>query len=426
LKLSDLNERRALLITEMRALTGKPAGAGGDLTAEQSAKFDELKAEAEGLEKRIARQRALDEMERRAQGEQIAGSGDNRLDDAMHGFSLRRAICSQVPDLARQEDCAREVELSKEIARRAGRSFQGMAVPLSVFNVEKRTVTSGQTSPDFGGANLVGTDLRADQFIDALRAKLVIRKRGARVLSGLFGNVDIPKLSSSASASWVAEDSALSDGDPTFTKISLEPKHCGALSEFSRNMLLQSSPDIEQLMRLDFAAVLANALDIAAINGSGSTQPTGVLQTSGVDTSTVTAPLTWAKVLQLIEIVEDANGEGTGWITSPSVKRLLRSTAKVTSTDSVMLMQEVDNLAGYPLSTTTNIPQTFGSPSEDHALIFGNWSDLLLAFFSEFDLLVNPYESSAYARGNVKVRGMLTADVAVRHTASFAACKLAP
>jgi len=54
-------------------------------------------------------------------------------------------------------------------------------------------------------------------------------------------------------------------------------------------------------------------------------------------------------------------------------------------------------------------------------LIFGNWSDLLIGYWSAFEILVNPYEATAYQKGNVSVRGLLTCDVAVRHPASFTA-----
>src|SRR5262245_33622375 len=107
MNLRDMNERRALVVTEMRAITEKPAGNAGDLSPEQSQKFDSLKAELEGIEKRIDRQRLIDDAERRMQGQQIAGSGDKRLDEELRGFSLLRAIASQVPDLAAQIDCGR-------------------------------------------------------------------------------------------------------------------------------------------------------------------------------------------------------------------------------------------------------------------------------------------------------------------------------
>jgi hypothetical protein len=255
MKLTDLQERRALIVAEMRGLTDKPTGQAGDLSDEQTKRFDALKAELQGLEQRIERQRFLDEAERKAQGTPVHGSGDNKLDEALRGFSLRKAICSQIPDLVRQVDCGRELELSAELAKRSARTFQGVPVPMSVFHMEKRTITSSAVSPDFGGRNLVGTDHLGNEFIDVLRARLITRRLGARILSGLTGDVEIPKQSAAAGTNWLAEDAELGDSDPTFSKITLQPKHCGAMTEFSRNMLLQSSPDIEQLIRQDFAAL---------------------------------------------------------------------------------------------------------------------------------------------------------------------------
>ncbi|RME99590.1 MAG: phage major capsid protein, partial [Alphaproteobacteria bacterium] len=115
----------------MRAMADTPED-GGDLSDDQEARFSELKNELEALEKKIERQRFLDDAERRMNGETITGSGDDRLDAAARDFSLRRAILSQMP--GHSEDCGREIELSAEFARRSGRKFEGMCVPLSVFH----------------------------------------------------------------------------------------------------------------------------------------------------------------------------------------------------------------------------------------------------------------------------------------------------
>ena len=416
-----LNEKRNSLVNEMRALTVAPAGAAGDLSDEQSRRFDALKADLEKTEKNLARQQTIDDAERRMAGAPLNSTGDNRLDQACQSFSLRAAIASAA---GLNVDASREKEVSAELARRSGRQFQGIAVPASVFHV--RNVTSQFASPDSGGANLVTTDQRPDLYIDALRANMAVRKLGARILTGLQGNIEIPKLSASANSSWIADDSALSPSDPTFTKLTLQPNTCGAMTEFSRNLLLQSSPEVEQLLRADFAGVLAGALDIAAISGAGGNEPIGILNTSGVDKTTVSGAVTWAKVLQLIELVEAANAQGNGWCTTPSVVRLLRSTPKVSSTDSVMIQQEPRSLAGYRLEPTSNVTQVLGSPPTDHALIFGDWSDLIIGMWSELDILVNPYETGAYSRGGVKVRALMTVDVGVRHAASFAAMTLDP
>lgn len=418
MNLRDLQERRALIVTEMRSLTEKPAGTGGDLSTEQSTKFDSLKAELEGIENSLGRRRVLDEIERRTQGTQLAGSGDERFDTACREFSLRKAIAGAA---GLDVDDHREREIGAELAKRAGRPFQGIAIPMSVFHMplEKRVVTGAGE-----GSNIIGTDLRGDLFIDMLRAKLVVRRLGARVLSGLVGNVDIPKLSVGTTSAWVADNAALTPNDPDLTKVQMTPKTAGVITEFSRRTLLQSSPDIEQLLRMDFAALLAGTLDIAAINGGApgtSNEPSGVLQ-SGLSTVSMGAGPTWAKVLELVETVEEANGEGNAFVSTPGVVRLLRSTPKVASTDSVMIMESPRELAGFPLASTQNAPRSLGSPQLGDALIFGNWSDVLIGFWSELDVLVNPYESVSYTKGNVQIRALMSCDIGVRQAGSFAAC----
>lgn len=409
--LRKLLERRTALVSEMRALTAAPSGEAGDLSAEQNTKFEALKAELEGLEKKIQRQQFLDDAERRASGTPISGTGDNRLDEELRQFSLVRAIASQVPDLASRIDCGREREISNELAKRSGMAFQGIPVPMQVF--EKRVITSGGSS----GGDLISTDLMGSQFIDILRAKLVMRRLGARVLSGLQGNVDLPKRLTSSSAGWFAENASITPSDGTFDKVSMTPKHVGAITEFSRNMLLQSTPDIEMLVRDDFAKILARAVDAAAIVGGGANEPVGILETPGLNDGISMSTPTWETVLQLIESVELENAEGSAFLTHPSVVRKLRSTAKVSSTDSVMIMQNANSLADFPLAATNLVP----GDSTGSVIIFGNFSDVLLGYWSVFDLLVNPYLAGSYEKGNVSVRGIITADVAVRHIESFAA-----
>ena len=130
----------------------------------------------------------------------------------------------------------------------------------------------------------------------------------------------------------------------------------------------------------------------------------------------------WTTVLQLIEAVEgsDALRGSLGWAGNSHVTRKLRSTVKVSSTDSVMIQEDPNSLAGYPYVSSSLVPLDASSPSDKTSLIFGNWSDLLIGFWSEFDFLVNPFESTAFTKGNVQVRAMATCDVKLRHVESFA------
>ena len=423
MNLSEIREQRVAKVAETRGLIDRAGTDKRSLTADEQTKFDPLKAAITDLEGQEQRAQFLTEAERRMQGERINGSGDRNFDTECRAFSLVRAIAAQLPNSA--VDAGREREISKELALRTGRSFEGFAVPMQVF--EERVVTTGL--PAGGpGSNIIANDYRPDLYIDRLRAALKVRQLGATVLSGLQGNVDIPRLKASATAGWVAENTAITSSDPQFEKISLAPKHCGAIAEYSRNMLLQSSPDIEALLRNDFALILAEAIDSAAISGSGAgAVPRGILNVSGIGSvaiGTNGGPITWASVIDLIAACETVNAMGNGFLTNSKVVKSARKIQKVSATDSVMVMDTPGNLAGYPAQVTNLVPSTLTKGTSSgvcSALIFGNWADLLLGYWSAFDLLVNPYESTAYSKGNVQIRGMLTMDVQVRQPASFAA-----
>lgn len=425
--IQELRARRAALAAEMRAILEKPAGENGDLSAEQQQQFDTRKAEATALEQRIARQETVDELERRAAGTPIGGTGDGNLDRELRSFSLVRAVAAQVPGM--NVDAGRERELSAELAKRAGRPFQGIAIPMAIFHqpVEQRV---GTTAAPVGGpgSNLIQTTLDGGQYIDLLRSALIARRLGARIISGLVGNVDIPRMKVGSTAGWVAENAALSFSDVEHDKVSLTPKHAGCITEFSRNMLMQPSVDVEQLMRRDFATVLAQTLDLAAIAGTGSSnQPTGILATSGIGSvasGTNGAALTFDNVADLQGQVADDNAE-MGTMAFATNTKVRRAAAKLKDSQNRPLGLATV-FQGMPVGFSNNVPSnlTKGTASGIcSALIYGNWSDLLIGLWSELDLLVNPYETTAYSKGNVQIRGMMTVDIQVRHPESFAAIK---
>lgn len=418
--IKDLLEKRARIIAAMREITSAPAGQGGDLSEDQAHKFDEMRADLTATERAIERAQALDEAERRMQGQPVAGTGDNRFDDECRSFSLLRAVASQVPDMAGRVDFGREREVSQELARRSGAAPQGLLVPTAVFEQRVLAGTGGAA-----GGNLIATDHNGQQYIDRLRAALRVRQMGATVLNGLVGNVDIPRLKGSAATGWVAENQALTASDPDFDKVSLSPKHVGALTEFSRNMLMQSSPDVETLVRNDFAAILAEAVDRTAIKGGGANEPTGILGTSGISVVPVDTnggALSYDLMADLVGEVEDADVAGAmGFLTNTKIKR---AAAKLKTTQGEPLgLDTVFQGQARAFSNVVPSDLTKGTGTGLSAVVYGDWSSLLIGYWSAFDLLVNPYETTAYKKGNVQVRGLLTCDIAVRHAEAFAVAK---
>lgn len=417
MKLHELQEKRSQAVAAMRALADKVEAESRDYTDTEDKRHGELKAEVTGLDSKIARARDIAEAERAAPAIVHAGNiNDGRYEDRARQFSLVRAINAR---LGEDVDAGFEREISSEVKRRSKRNYQGIAVPDQYFTTERRTLTVGSAA-----ANLYPESHRGDLFVDMLRSSLVTGRLGATILDGLIGDQDIPKQTGSSTAQWVAEDGSLSETDATFTDVSLAPKTVGATTSYSRRTLINAVPSIENIIRRDLAAVVANAIDLQAMTGDGnSNRPTGIINSSNVANVTLAGP-TWAQVLDFIAQVQtdDADIGAMGWALTPKAAKVLRSTTKESSDAGAgYLMDAPGEIAGYMAAMTTALPDVdTSSPVNDvSTVIFGAWSQLLIGYWSGLDILVNPYESTAYAKGRVLIRAMRDVDVAVRHGEAF-------
>lgn len=421
--LRELTARREQIRTEMRTLHA--AADGGNLADAAQTRWDALATELTSLDAQERRQATIDDLDRRAAGEPLNGTGDPHLSRAFAGVGLLDTMRAQAG--ATDERAGRARELSQELERRSGRKAEGLLWDMRLGQPETRVLTT--TTPAGGpGSNLIAADYRPEQFIDRLRAANVVRRLGARVLGGLTGgNLVLPALSKSVVAGWTAENAPFPVSDPEFAGVTLTPKHLGVITELSRNMLQQTSPDAEQLVRDDQAKVLAEGLDLAAIAGTGTgNQPRGILNTPGIGSvamGTNGGALTYDAVADLIGAVEDANATGgnMAFVGNSKVRRAVGK-LKDTAGNPLGLATVFQNL---PTAFTGSAPSTLtkGTGTNLSALIYGNWSDLVIAFWSELDVLVNPYAEGPYSRGNVMVRTALTCDIGVRHPESFAAIR---
>lgn len=394
MKTADLMEQRAAILARMNEAHG----------ADNGEAFNAAEAELRAVDAKLDRARKIDAADRAEPGKPI--NGDAKLDHEIRSrFRITRAIASAA---GLDVDAGFEREVQGELSRRAGRPAQGIFIPTEVF--ETRVLTTST------GSELVPTDHRPDQYISALTAASVVRALGARVLSGLSGNVTIPRETASPVIGWVAENAALSASDANFDAVTLAPKHAGALSEFSRNMLMQASPDVEALLRQMLARNLALAIDRAAIRGGGTNEPAGVLATAGIQT--VTSPSSiFAGIADAVAKADAENvGANRAILTTPEVRKIAALARDVTNRP-----YGVETVFhGLPAVFSNQVPKTLGgSPGTEHGLIYADWSELLMGVWSEIDILVNPFESTAYSKGNVSIRAMATVDVAIRNPKAF-------
>jgi len=390
--LASIREQRTAKVAEARTLLSTAERESRQLTADESSRFDSIKSEITALESAESRQQFVDDQERRSAGTVITGDTAASIEKRV---SLIEAIASQVEGRAATGAVA---EYSAEVERRTGK--RGVFVPLSAFEKRQQTTTTA--------SGIVSDDYRPDQFVGALRDALIFNRLGARTLTGLRGDVVIPRHASSMSAQWIAEGESLTETGMTFDQIRLAPRHVGILTELSRQILQQSDPSIEELVRADMRAVLAHEFDRALLLGDGTREPLGLLNQAGIQNAEL--PTDWAGVLGILEQLESANVTPNAWLASPATATALRGALKSASAGADYLMQS-GRLADLPVVVSNTVPAD--------TLIAGNFNEVVIGVWDSVQILANPFAEGPYKRGGVMVRALMTADMAIRRPEAF-------
>jgi HK97 family phage major capsid protein/HK97 family phage prohead protease len=332
-------------------------------------------------------------------------------------------------------------EMSQEVERSglnktARNSF---FVPFSALRATY--VTSGATT----GGNLVATDLMADEFIEALRNNSIMLGLGVRTMTGLVGNVAIPRRASVASTYYLGtETTAITQAESTFDQVTLSPKNLAALSKYSRQTLLQGTPGIEQLVRRDITDGINLGIDLGILNGSGSSgQPEGIMQTTGIGSvalGTNGGPITVESLVDLEEQVLIDNGalnrDNIAYVTNAKVLaelKKLRAGGSTTGDGPFLVNNQLDALGrggtptsvnGYPLYVTNQVPSNLTKGTSSgvcSAMLMGDFSQAMVGFWGNGLEITVGEDSDDFSKALTSVRGIVTYDVAVRHPESFAA-----
>lgn len=330
--------------------------------------------------------------------------------DEVRNFSFAKAILALANprDAQAQRNAEFELECSRAAEEKYGRSAQGIMIPAEVQRNMKRDLNTTDE------ASLFSDDYRANAFIDVLRNSSSVMQAGATMLSGLSGDVAIPKKLTAANAAWIStEGGDATESEMTVGSIRLTPKTLGAFTDVTRQLLIQSSLDVENLIRDDLIQALGLAIDKAALEGTGlSGQPTGILNTTGVNqvTNFAAANPTFAEVVSLETAIAEDNAlmGNLSYILGAGMYGALKTTEKASGT--AQFVADGRSMNGY--SSIVSNQATAGN------LYFGNFSDVLIGMFGGLDLTVDPYTMSK--SGTIRVVALQSIDVAIRHAQSFA------
>ena len=382
---------------------------------------------------------------RLGEGEKISKDAEGRvvvLEDQLKAIeaknaelqaSIEKRAWADVPGV--EED---KFSLCKAINAIATKSWADAGYEKEVIDAAtgKKTMSAGT---DTAGGYLIPTQA-IQSVIELLRNNLVVKELGATMLNDLVGiPVEIPKVTSGSTAQWIDENATITPTQLALGQVKLNPKGLAAMTQLSNRLLALSVPSAESLVRQDLAQTLAEALDLAALRGTGvAGQPLGIANTPGIGTVDFGATTAaagyhsnpgWEQMYDMEGVLADANAlrGNVGYAMHPNLKRNLSKvrgsghTADVFDGDFILNPAndaQLQALLGYNFKQTTQIPITLGGGSDTEAYM-ANWADLLIGQWVGLSIMASQEAGTAFVTNQTWVRMVTDVDVAVRRPESF-------
>ncbi len=342
----------------------------------------------------------------------------------------------EVGDNSRQRFDGFEGEIHQELARHSPLGTKGgIKIPLQIprseeeqdtydrwkADIEIRTLGTDQAA---GGQTLIPTALM--DLIDVLRNKARVLQFGAQLYGNLVGSIPWPRQLTAANVNWMGENpvSPVTAGEPTFDSVVGSPKTLIGQTVVSRQLLTMSNFSLETKLKNDLAIGHGLAIDLAALNGSGSAnQPRGILNTVGVSSVDFNGPptheLNTAMATELA--IKNALISGSlGFLTEPKVAGYEMSHLVAPGVPGFMWSGTHDNgvVAGYRAASTNQVPNNLGVNSDLQAKIFADWSQaVVLMWGNEMELVVDPLTRAGY--GQLVITSFSMADFILQRLFSF-------
>ena len=433
-KLSDFQDRNDLAIKrtelseEYNKIVDKVTEEKRDISDDEQKRLDEIIADKRSMESfdKIFIQKE-ENMRSEAKRNLSKQSPQEKETAEIRKFSFLKVIQAGIE---KRDLDGLEAEMAQEAKREfgyanIGKSLEGVGVPSIVFR--SMTATGQTTAAGDQGGNWIPTEKSG--LMMALRPRLVMSQLGARFISGLQGNVDFPK-GAAVTGGWKGEIVAADDGTPNTSVVSMNPNRLPVILKYSKQLMLQSSPDVERFLLDDLMRYIAQAVDQGAINGRGTAthhEPLGILSTANIGSTAIGdnggAP-TWAHIVDLESKVaaEDADIGSLAYLTNSKVRGKLKTTLKATGYPGFVWENGTAPLNGYSAGVTNMVPSnlTKAGGSSLSAIIFGNFNDLVIGNWGGMDIVIDPY--TAKATGQVEIGANTYWDAKVLRAESFAAC----
>lgn len=392
-------------------------------------KRDEFRSSADRVSELVEELNAINLNEAAERAAATAQADQQNIRDVAKNFSFAKFIREASGENGSQLTGV-EAEMAQEAekeAKRCGYKLTGVGIPSALLNsrmhVEGRAF-DGQnvTTPADGGYTVTSQMM----YQEALRNRLILTQAGATYMGGLVNNIDLIQ-GKAITMGWLDENAEGSDTKKQFSKVSVNPMRCFVNVPISKQLTIQSNLDIDRVIINDIMASHAELLETAAINGAGSKQPTGVLNTDGIGSVAIGengGPITFKKIVDLETAItiKNADVSSMAYVTNAKVRGEAKTTLK--SANVAGYIWERGEMNGYRALASNLIPSdlTKGTAAKEcSALIFGDWSNLWIMGWGGLDLIVDPYTMKKFGAYEVTLNAYH--NIFIKRKEAFAAIK---
>ena len=289
-----------------------------------------------------------------------------------------------------------------------------------------------------GGGYLI-PEVYLDDIVELLYAKTVIFELGAQKVPMANGNLNIPRMTGGARATWGGEGRKIAKSQPTFGNIKLSAKRLEAIVPQTRELLMSTNFSADQMFANDLTRRMELGLDFGAMFGKGGEfQPLGVFADKEVEhldakslsnedladsNGKVTADFpVFVRSKVLAKNVDD---QKLGWAFNSVLEGYFMNLK--TTTGAYIYRDEMTSgkLMGFPYRVSNQITTDASGLTE---LAFGNWSDLLvgeqlgLETYTTLDgswVDEDGVQHNAFEENLAATRALMYVDIAARHKESF-------
>lgn len=291
----------------------------------------------------------------------------------MSKFSLIKAINDVVNNRNINEDALNVIEMGATEMRKSGLSYSGQIQ----LPVEERADTDDAIVATVAtqGKEIVETEKL--NILAPLYGKSILSEVGATFLTGLVGNISIPRYSGST-VGWKGEMIAADNGEGAFDTVELSPKRLTAYIDISKQFLVQDSVGAEEMLRADIVNALMAKLEQTIFGDAAgdATKPAGIFYNAEeVDPS-------YAAVCEAEADVTDFTGDKR-FVMSPSMRAQFKQTTISGEQTDLRLLMEGNEVNGYPVSASSNVLK--------EGWAFGDFRELVVAQWGAIDIVVDPY-----------------------------------